>query len=139
MKRKELLTTSLSFGGLLFVLNEVATYLNLFWSLWWLDLAFHFVGGFAVGSLAIGLFVARNQTFWKAARTVFLSTLLVALLWEVYEFVLRDVYTEDYFVDASTDIVLGLAGGLLALFFVPRNLWEIRGAFTRREERIAGE
>lgn len=124
MKRKELLITSLSFGALLFILNEVALYLNLYWTLWWLDLAFHFVGGFAVGGLAIGLFVARGMSFWKSASTVLIATFIIALVWESYEFLFRDSYTEEYVIDTITDIILGVAGGLSALLYAPRGLWK---------------
>lgn len=124
MKRKELLITSLSFGALLFVLNEVALYLDLYWTLWWLDLAFHFMGGFAVGGLAVGLFLARGMSFWKSASIVLLTTFLIALLWESYEFLFRDSYTGEYIIDTLTDVILGVAGGLSSLLYAPRSLWK---------------
>jgi hypothetical protein len=117
MKRKELIIISLSIGGLLFVFNEVALYLNLFWTLWWLDLVFHYVGGFAVG-----LFVSRNMKFWKAVGTIVLITLAVALIWESYEFLFRDSYTYQYAVDTITDIIFGVAGGISAIYLIPRNV-----------------
>ncbi|MEX0933553.1 MAG: hypothetical protein WDZ74_02240 [Candidatus Paceibacterota bacterium] len=126
MKRKELIITSLSFGALLFVLNEVALYLELYWTLWWLDLAFHFVGGFAVGGLAIGLFVVRGMSFWRSASTVLLTTFIIALVWESYEFLFRDSYMVDYLIDTLTDVILGVAGGLSSLYYAPRSLWKYK-------------
>jgi len=124
MKRKELLATSLFLGVLLFILNRVALYFKLFWTIWWLDLAFHFVGGFAVGSLVIGLLVSRENTFWVSVKRVFILTLLVALFWELYELFFHNTVLDGYFIDSVTDVMLGLAGGLVALYFVPRNLWK---------------
>lgn len=123
MKRKELLATSLFFGVLLLVLNEVALYLGLFWAIWWLDLAFHGVGGFVAGGLLMGLFIDTKTPFWTAVLRVFFGTLFVALVWELYEFLLREVYTEEYIIDVITDILLGLAGGLATIYLVPRNMW----------------
>jgi hypothetical protein len=122
MKRKELIVTSLSLGGLLIVLNEVALFLNLFWTLWWLDLVFHYIGGLAVGGLAVGFFVKRDMDFWKAASVILLTTVAVALLWESYELIFRETYTQEYVVDTITDIILGVAGGISALYSVPRNV-----------------
>lgn len=122
MKRNELIVISLSLGGLLFVLNEVALYLNLFWTLEWLDLAFHFIGGFAVGGIAVGLFIKRRMGFWKAVSIVIFTTLIIALIWESYEFIFRDSYSREYTLDTLTDIILGVAGGISAIYIVPRNV-----------------
>jgi len=127
MKRKELLVVSFSFGVFLLILNQIALYLGLFWAIWWLDIVFHFIGGFAVGCLVLALFVSRGSNFWDAVRTVFIMTLFVALVWELYELFLRQEYaisTYSHAIDTSTDVLFGLAGGLLSFFFVPRTLWK---------------
>jgi hypothetical protein len=127
MTRKELLIVSLSFGVFLLILNQTALYLNLFWALWWLDVLFHVVGGFAVGCFVLSLFVVRGSAFWDAVRTVFLVTLLVALVWEFYEIILYKEFaigTYEHAIDTFTDVLFGLAGGLIALFFVPRAVWK---------------
>lgn len=127
MTRKELLVVSLAFGIFLLILNQTATHLNLFWALWWLDVVFHIVGGFAVGCFVLALFVMRGSGFWDAVRIVFLVTLLIALVWEFYEVALHRelvIGTYEHAVDTLTDVLFGLAGGLAALFFVPRSVWK---------------
>lgn len=91
----------------------------LYWRYLWLDMPMHFLGGTMV---ALGLFSAR-EFFPRLPVTVltFFATvcfvLLVAVGWEVFEFVFGISSIEaNLFRDTVTDLAMGLLGGVVGWF-----------------------
>lgn len=122
MKRSQVFILALASAFILMILHLVAISLHLYWTIWWLDLVFHFWGGVIVGSLAVSMLIKRSDSVWRAAFVVGGSVLVVALLWEVQEFVSRSFYAYDYIVDTISDILLGMAGGLTSFLVAHRAL-----------------
>lgn len=114
MKRSQIFIVALLSTFALIISHLVAIYLRLYWSIWWLDLVFHFWGGVIAGSVAVTLFVSRGDSVWKVTGLVSGVTLLVALLWEAKEWITDTHYSTNYIMDTISDILLGVAGGLVA-------------------------
>lgn len=120
MKTRHLLRSlALLFSWLLFVSAHgafVMTYL--YWEVEWLDLPMHLFGGV--------LFVASWQHLRSLgvfpgvfARYGALSGLLVAIIgWEIFKYGIGSTVLEGYVLDTIVDIVLGLIGGLIALWVI---------------------
>lgn len=90
---------------------------------WWFDIMNHFLGGFFISVCIFWLIKYRNyfgQIIKKDAGSplqfliVLFITILVALLWELYEYSLgfRN-YPEGYLFDTIKDIVMGFVGGVV--------------------------
>lgn len=122
MKRSQVFVLSLLSAFALIVLHIFSVSMRLYWSIWWLDIVFHFWGGIIVGSVVVSLFISRSDTIFYAARIVTLSTLAVAIAWELHEFIAQTFYAQNYLLDTVADILLGVAGGLTALLVAHRAL-----------------
>lgn len=122
MKRSHVFILSLLSALVLILLHLGAVSLRLYWTIWWLDLVFHFWGGIIVGSIAISLFLRRSDPLWRALTMVSGMVLAVALAWEAHELVTRTFYATDYVLDTIADLMLGLAGGLTAFLVAQRAL-----------------
>jgi hypothetical protein len=84
--------------------------LNLYFELPWLDIPMHIIGGFAVSLLLItGLPIIKKQ---PTLIKVILGTLVVMILWEVYEFYLdvNDMRTWIGWQDTLSDVFNGFLG-----------------------------
>ena len=90
----------------------------LYYEIWWLDIPMHIMGGFGVAALAHAILVYRGKksTYWK----LFFSYLVVALLWEAYEYIhsLITIAQWSGVFDTIKDLVDGTIGMTLAYLFV---------------------
>jgi hypothetical protein len=100
----------------------------LYWSIRWLDMPMHFLGGFWLGLGALwtyfysGLFKAIPQEH-RTARYAWLlaitSALVLGFIWEVYEYGLDILHerTDLYdMIDTLSDLLLDIIGGTVATF-----------------------
>lgn len=122
MKRIHVFTLSLLSAFALIILHLVAVSLRLYWTIWWVDVVFHFWGGVIVGSAAVSILMRRSDTIKRSASIVMSVVLSVAVLWEVKEFLNQTYYTNHYVLDTIADICMGLAGGLTAFLVAHRSL-----------------
>jgi len=109
--------------ALIAIINALAGYFHWYWSVWWFDMPMHFAGGFFIGMLS--LYIMRRsillaQEKGKYIRTFFivlLSTLVMGILWEVFEFLMQGGFSGSLAspVDSLSDICFDLAGGALAI------------------------
>lgn len=91
----------------------------IYWRYDWFDIPMHLFGGAVV---ALGIFAAyelgvpfaqRFFGFWPLLAAV----LAVAIMWEVYEYVIGlSVLEEDFVVDTGIDLAMGLIGGVVGYF-----------------------
>lgn len=115
---------------LLLVLQLAGIFLFLYSRFWWLDILNHFIGGVFGGLFVIWFFyysgyakgfridrILKN----RVAVSVF-SVFVVAVLWEVYEYILGpfDTYL-NYPLDTSKDIVVGSFGAFLSSVFYTKS------------------
>lgn len=90
----------------------------IFWKYVWFDLPMHFLGGLALGVLAVGIINTRN------VRYFILSLLLAFVGWEVFEYVFGVPREANYAFDTSIDIVMDTLGALVAYTVAARTIWK---------------
>jgi hypothetical protein len=113
----------------IFTFNLVATYLHLFFLIWWLDIPVHILGGLWIALLSLVMYYRSHLVHRKDHSTAFAIlvslcvALLIGLLWEVYEFVIdramdaRDLQLSDTLKDLCDDFL----GGVIAAWIFVRN------------------
>ena len=106
---------------------------NLYWRYLWFDNPMHFAGGLLIGLIALwgiyesGLIKKGKGAFNKkdAYIAAFLSTMIIGLLWEAFEFSLEQMFVLDNndLGDTLLDLIMDAAGALFAayLYIVFRN------------------
>lgn len=108
------------------VVHTIATKLFLYWHFWWFDLPMHAFGGVMI---SLGLFTLRDIHLFPNSQLkpfpVLLISLLVALLWEGFEWFIGVPLLSDYMLDAGIDITLGLCGGYIG-YLVGNSLRNLR-------------
>lgn len=106
--------------SVLVTIHALATYLDLYWFWWWLDIPMHILGG---SSIVLGIATARDIRIPHAARLLtlpnaILTVLLGAISWEVYQFLTTPSVKDGYVLDTLGDVGFGLIGGLLGWYIV---------------------
>lgn len=121
MSSKKLLNLTALLGVLIAVLSFVAIQFGFYIKFWYTDIFMHFIGGLFVGSFFLwfwfysGYF--RNLKFWQNKKflCIFLSTLTVVILWEIFEYSLGlNKSPEGYVLDTAVDMILGILGAITA-------------------------
>src|SRR3989338_311161 len=115
-------------AGSFYILNLFADDLYKIW--WWFDILTHAMGGATIGILGIALHQWAEQRYgiikrpwWWSAIIILGFVALIAILWEVYEYLL-DIWvlmpqglakSQPSLRDTIGDLVMGLLGGLIAI------------------------
>ena len=90
---------------------------NLYYEINWLDIPMHILGGLGVASLAVSVlkYLKIEITFWKVIVPFF----VIAILWEVYEYVysLYGTYVWGGWFDTIKDIIDGFIGAYISFYF----------------------
>lgn len=89
----------------------------LYYEIWWLDIPMHILGGAGFASLAIALLNYKHKKV--TYRKIILFVLMIALLWESYEYFYLYLYKGGEWngiLDTVKDVFDGLLGGTLAYF-----------------------
>ncbi len=84
---KKLLRKALVAGGLLFFLNIVFIYIDLYWIIPWLDIPMHYLGGMLVACIPLYFAFPKHKLYARRAAVI-LSVLSISIIWEWYESVL---------------------------------------------------
>ena len=103
----------------LIIFHVVAVKFYFYWSFWWFDLLMHIFAGMAVTLTAFYYLdgsapgAPNRKLFYQTLGTV----LLLALLWELYEFFTGATYTAAYmyFIDSGSDILMDIVGWIIGL------------------------
>lgn len=104
----------------MFLANTVILKLHLYYSVWWIDMVMHFLGGLWVGLFFLYVFYTR-EWFSNKVLAVILSVLLIGLLWEVFELFIGIIAKESFSPsDTLSDLFFDMAGGALAVFYFLR-------------------
>lgn len=112
--------------ALLGVLQQLAFAYFLYWRFPWYDILMHFLGGVVVG--AVYLWVVRYElpAFFKKYETflyVFAFSLLVGVVWEVFEYLVgidREFTYSVRQVDTVIDLIMDVSGGTLSYIVFSR-------------------
>jgi hypothetical protein len=107
------------------VLNFFADKLYLHWSLWWIDIILHFLGGICVAMFALWLVSWKSELkSWSRGKillTTLLAALFVGILWEIYELYFGITFLSDgtrYFADTFKDLTMDLVGGFFGFLWM---------------------
>lgn len=110
-----------------FILNTLANYFFWYSSMKQFDMVMHFLGGFTAALFSFWFFY-KKCVLWiesgdkaKFARVLLLLVLVIALLWEVLEYVVQaffDVQILATLPDSLSDIVMGFLGGILGVLYL---------------------
>ncbi|MFA6353713.1 MAG: hypothetical protein WCW93_02165 [Candidatus Paceibacterota bacterium] len=113
---------------LLFLLNYVASKFYWYFSIWWIDMPIHFLGGLCAGfvviwllsfkKLSFDLFIS-TQTVWNFIFKIFLGVLSIGVLWELFEILFNNIIAQNSFntLDTISDVFFDLVGGTFAILF----------------------
>jgi hypothetical protein len=106
--------------SILAVVHILATSLYLYWQIWWLDIPMHLLGGITV---VLGFATAWNFSVPLAHKLLtwygsLLGVFVVAVCWEVFQYLITETLKPDYVVDTLTDILCGLIGGVVGWYIV---------------------
>jgi hypothetical protein len=93
-----------------------------FWTIWWIDVVLHVLGGFAIGLMVIwaGTLMGWNRAHISDVRAFFLILGLVTLIgigWEVFEYQAGMFVVGQFFPDTYHDLFSDIAGGLIAYVY----------------------
>ena len=111
------------------ILNWMAEFLGLYWTIWWADSLVHFFGGLTV-SLVVMWLCSFNKNFqnWNPSKLFFISilgTILIGILWEFQELFLKVTALSDgreYWIDTLSDLISDIFGGFTGFLMVKRLL-----------------
>lgn len=112
---------------ILFILNSVASYLYWYQSWVWFDNVPHFLGGITGGIFLMWFFYDRycrwkkEGKIWRIVLVHGAVFLAVAILWEVMEFSLQDIFNIGHVLasmnDSILDVIFGVLGSFTALTY----------------------
>jgi hypothetical protein len=126
-KNKHILSLTILIALIAF-LHIFAMKFNLYFAIWWFDLAMHFLGGLWCGLFVVYCFAEHQKRLGKSLKVsdVFLAGIVGAIVigsaWEVYEYVFGLTYTSksSYRLDTILDMCMDVLGGLVAAFSLKR-------------------
>lgn len=99
------------------VIHHIAIKLYLYWRLPWFDIPMHAFGGVIV---ALGLYTLRDLKLFPSKflkpLPILGFVLVIALLWEAFEFFTGIPIVGNYYVDSVSDVAIGLIGALIGYF-----------------------
>ena len=115
------------FPILVFILNLFLVFLGIYSVAPWIDIPMHLLGGFTIaysGSLILDYLGKRNlvkiNNYWIWVLIVISFVALIAVFWEVVEFIYEFFYhvgLQPSIKDTILDLVLGIFGGFLFSIF----------------------
>jgi hypothetical protein len=126
MNQKKLLVRLASLVIFIFLVNTLSYKFYWYSSMWWFDMFMHFLGGAWVALFVVWIFKYQaidNSKIFK----ITLGVLTVAISWEIFEFLVDGNLAKDGIsvLDSISDVFLGLAGGLTAIFYSMKRLMNV--------------
>ena len=103
-------------AALYYVSEYVFEPMHLYYELPWIDMPMHVIGGAASG---IFFYFLSNRHHGEALKISLVATLIVAILWEFYEYYIDFANVNEWngWGDTLSDIALGLVGAYIAISF----------------------
>jgi len=105
------------------ILETIALRFHLYWTLGWFDIMMHFLGGVWVAFAALWCLLFFPYHGERVSNRLWLygitlgATLVVGVLWEVFEYLFGIAILGDgaYAVDTTLDLTMDLLGALAAI------------------------
>jgi len=125
--QKKILNQILFLIVVIFFLNLLAMKFYWYWSIPWFDMLMHFLGGLFISLVLLWLNYFRGLlgsfSKKKAILIAILGTLVIGLLWEIFEFSLDTFITEKSWdmADTLSDLFFDLLGaGIGTIYYYAR-------------------
>lgn len=102
-------------------MNYIATVANLYWTTSWADIISHTLGGAMVGGIFV--FMGRILGHRVVLSQILLFTLIIGVLWEVFEmYTGMTAFTDiGYWLDTEGDILFDVFGSYLTYKYLIKN------------------
>src|SRR3989344_3660844 len=91
------------------------------------DMLVHFTGGLWLGVISAYLYLSWSRITGRAVSSfgvVFVFclffTLVIGVVWEIFEYVNDITYTTNYVTDTMSDLFLDVIGAFCSLYFIGR-------------------
>jgi hypothetical protein len=99
-------------------MNYLATVLFLYWTVWWMDMLVHTLGGVWVALTVLWLMSLRKEIHFnfKTGVMVLWGVIIVGILWEVFELATGVTSFADgmvYVLDTVSDMIMDIIGGII--------------------------
>ncbi len=122
MNKEKLLKHLVFLMFFIFFTNSIILKFHWYYSIWWIDILMHFLGGFWVGGFFLYVFIrkkTRSESFIFLAKVV-LATLAVGLVWEIYEFYIYQYLSQNPFdlIDTISDLFFNILGSIISFFYL---------------------
>jgi len=105
------------------ILNKIGGDFFLYWKFWWYDIVMHFLGGVAIGFIALWYYYFSGyiKKINKKIPFIYLYTFIVVFSvgigWEVFEFLLEVDFSNNYIPDTSLDLIMDILGSVSSVWF----------------------
>jgi uncharacterized BrkB/YihY/UPF0761 family membrane protein len=108
--------------SVLAIVHVLAISLFLYWQIWWLDIPMHVLGGIVVifGFAAARDFGVPMTQKLLTFQGMLLGVAVVAVGWELFQYLITDTLKSDYVVDTVTDIICGFIGGVIGWYVIQK-------------------
>ena len=112
---------------LMFLANSIILKFHWYYSIWWIDMVMHFLGGFWVGLFFFYVFYTRKW-FSNKVLAVVLFVLLIGASYEIFEFFMGTISREPFSIlDTLSDVFFDLSGGAVSILFFFQRIMFKRG------------
>lgn len=112
---------TLIIGVQLLITHVIALELYLYWSIWWMDIIMHLLGGIwlvcAWRTLIDFEYISKNRWSLKLMLPVLFG---VMVLWEVFGVYVEQGFKDGYVTDTVGDLVCGIVGALVGFWLLKR-------------------
>lgn len=116
-------------GVFIFIVNFLAMKFHWYYVISWFDMPMHFIGGIFVCLLSLVVYISyflKKDSTSSFRRFLFIgviSTFIIAVLWEVFEFSLDTfiIIKRQNIFDTISDLFFGLGGSFAATLYFGYN------------------
>ena len=115
---KQIITSVLYLFTIFAVSHFIFEPTDLYYDLKWLDIPMHIMGGFGVASLVSSIYAYFDRKV--SFRQLFIFYTIVAVAWELYEYIHDLVSYREWngWLDTMKDLVDGFIGTVIAYLFI---------------------
>lgn len=119
MDRRKLVKPLVVIIFFLLFMNVSANKFYWYFSIWWLDMCMHFLGGFWISLVSLYIIWPKDFNI-KLIFKILAIVLLVGIGWEVFELFFVNYLANNNFSlsDTSSDIFFDIFGGLCAILYL---------------------
>lgn len=112
---------SIILGLQILVTHAIALELYLYWTVWWLDIVMHLLGGMLLVFIWRVLinYAVIAQSAWNLTR-IFQVSLPLLIGWEIFGVYLERGFKDGYLTDTSGDILCGIVGIMIGFWLLQR-------------------